>query len=51
LDELIKFKNLESSIQVALAKGFHGLLSLPYLPIRMTNGRVPLVDYSQIFML
>jgi hypothetical protein len=39
LDEVVDFKNLESSIQVALAKGFHDLLSLPHTPVRRTNGR------------
>ncbi len=47
LDEVAKFKNLESSIQVTLAKGFHGLLSLPHLLARRTNGRKPLIDYFQ----
>jgi hypothetical protein len=48
LEETTKFRNLESSTQVALAEGSHGLLSLPHLLTIKTNGRKPLVDYSQI---
>ncbi len=47
LDEAIEFKNLENSVQVALAEGFHNLLSLPHLFARRTNGRKPLIDYFQ----
>jgi hypothetical protein len=47
LDEAIEFKNLESSTQVALAECFHSLLSLPHLLTKRTNGREPLIDYSQ----
>ncbi len=39
LDEIAKFRYFESSIQVALAQGFHKLLSLPHLPIRRINGK------------
>jgi hypothetical protein len=47
LEEATKFKNLESSTQMALAEGCHGLLSLPHLLAIRTNGRKALVDYSQ----
>jgi len=47
LNETIKLRNSRSSIQLALAHGCHCLLSLPHLPARRTNGREPLVDYSQ----
>ncbi len=47
LDETIQLKNYESSIQVALTQVCHDLLSLPHFSTRRTNGRKPLVDYSQ----
>jgi hypothetical protein len=47
LDEIAKFKIYESSTQVASTQGCHGLLSLPHLLTRRTNGREPLADYSQ----
>jgi hypothetical protein len=47
LDETIEFRNLERSTQVALAQGCHILMSLPHLPAQKTNGRKPLVEYSQ----
>ncbi len=47
LDETTELINFESSTQVVLAHGCYGLLSLPHLPIRKTNGREPLVDYFQ----
>jgi hypothetical protein len=37
LDEVLEFRNLKSSTQVALAEGSHGLLSLPHLPTRRAN--------------
>ncbi len=47
LDETIMLRNFRSLIQMALAQGCHCLLSLPHLPTRRTNGREPLVNYSQ----
>jgi hypothetical protein len=47
LDEIIELKISKSSTQVASAQGCHGLLSLPHLFAKRTNGRVPLVNYSQ----
>jgi hypothetical protein len=47
LDETVEFRNLERSTQVALAQGCHILMSLPHLPTQKTNGRKPLVEYSQ----
>jgi len=32
---------------MASTQGCHGLMSLPHLFARRTNGRVPLVNYSQ----
>jgi hypothetical protein len=37
LDEVVEFRNLESSLQMALVEGSHGFLSLPHLPTRTTN--------------
>jgi hypothetical protein len=39
LDETIELRNFESSIEVAFTQGWHGLLSLPHLLGRRTNGR------------
>ncbi len=39
LDEIIEFRNLENSTQVALAQRYHSLMSLPHLPTRRTDGR------------
>jgi hypothetical protein len=39
LDETVELKNFESSIQMALTHGWHGLLSLPHLLGRRANGR------------
>jgi hypothetical protein len=47
LDETVELKNLECSTQVTLAQGCHNLMSLPHLLARKTNGREPLMDYSQ----
>jgi hypothetical protein len=47
LDETLEFRNFESSTQVASTHGCHGLLSLPHLLARRTNGRELSVDYSQ----
>jgi hypothetical protein len=47
LDVTIEFKYSKSSIQVASTQGRHSLLSLPRLPTRRTNGKEPLMDYSQ----
>jgi hypothetical protein len=47
LDEIVKFWNFKSSTQVASTHGCHDLLSLSCLPTKRTNGREPLVDYSQ----
>ncbi len=47
LNETIQFKNSKGSIQEALAHHCHNLLSLRHLPSRRTNGRKPLMDYSQ----
>jgi hypothetical protein len=46
-DKIVELRNLKSSTQVALAQGCHNLMSLPHLPTQKTNGRKPLVDYSQ----
>ncbi len=40
LDETAKLRNSKSSIQVALAQGCHGLLSLPHLPAPLTTTTV-----------
>jgi hypothetical protein len=47
LDEAIEFRNPKNSTHEALAHQCHSLLSLPHLPTRRTNGRKPLVNYSQ----
>jgi hypothetical protein len=47
LDEIVELINPKSSTQVALGQGCHNLMSLPHLPTRRTNGREPLMDYSQ----
>jgi hypothetical protein len=47
LDETTKFKNSKSSTQLALTYECHSLLSLLHLLTKRTNGREPLVDYSQ----
>jgi hypothetical protein len=47
LNEIVEFKNSESSTQEALAHRCHNLLSLSHLPVKRTNGREPLMDYSQ----
>jgi hypothetical protein len=47
LDETTKLRNPENSIQMALAHGCHSLMALPHLLTQRTNGREPLVDYSQ----
>jgi hypothetical protein len=47
LDETTKLRNPVNSIQMALAHGCHSLMSLPHLLTQRTNGREPLVDYSQ----
>jgi len=46
LDESVELRIFESSTQVALAHGCHGLLSLPHLLTR-TNGRDLLTNYFQ----
>jgi hypothetical protein len=47
LYKVVKLKNPGSSTQEALAQRCHNLMSLPHLPTQKTNGRKPLVDYSQ----
>jgi hypothetical protein len=47
LDETTKFKNSKSSTQLALTYGCHILLSLLHLCAKRTNGREPLINYSQ----
>jgi len=39
LDEIVELGNFENSTQMALTHGWHGLLSLPHLLRRRTNGR------------
>jgi len=46
LDESAELKFFESSTQVALTHGCHGLLSVPHLLVR-TNGRKTLTNYFQ----
>jgi hypothetical protein len=47
MGEILEFRNLESSTQVALAHGCHGMMSLWHLLARRTNGKEPLMDYFQ----
>jgi hypothetical protein len=47
LDEIAKFRNFESSIQMASAHGCYSLLSLPHLHVKRIDGRKPSVNYSQ----
>jgi hypothetical protein len=47
LDEIAKFRNFESSIQMASAQGCYSLLSLPHLHVKRIDGREPSVNYSQ----
>jgi hypothetical protein len=47
LNEIVEFKNSKSSTQEALTHCCHNLISLPHLLARRTNGREPLMDYSQ----
>jgi hypothetical protein len=50
LDEIIKLKISKSSTQMALTHVYHGLLSLPDMLVRRTNGKEPLANYSQSYV-